>query len=118
MIPAADITDWQGSAVVDRDGSKIGSLEAVYFDTSTEQPAFITVKVGLLGGSRLIFVPLTGATVTPKTINVSVDKKLAKEAPSIAVDGQLEAATEPDIYTHYGFDYTTGATGERRLGRR
>ena len=46
MIPAADITDWLDSAVIDRDASKIGSLEAVYFDTSTEQPAFITVNIG------------------------------------------------------------------------
>jgi hypothetical protein len=28
--------------VLDRDGSKIGSMKAVYFDTSTEEPVFIT----------------------------------------------------------------------------
>jgi PRC-barrel domain len=46
MITVGSITDWVDKPVLDRDGSKIGSMEAVYFDTSTEEPAFITVKVG------------------------------------------------------------------------
>jgi uncharacterized protein YrrD len=49
MITVGSITDWVGLPVLDRDGSKIGSMEAVYFDTSTEEPVFITVKVGLIG---------------------------------------------------------------------
>ena len=53
MIIVGSITDWKGLPVLDRDGSKIGSMEAVYFDTSTDEPVFITVKVG----SSLEFVP-------------------------------------------------------------
>ena len=47
-----------------------------------------------------------------------VDKKTAKDAPSIGTDGELEASGEPGIYGHYGLDYQVGANGERRLGRR
>ena len=102
------ITDWVGLPVLDRDGSKIGSMEAVYFDTSTEEPVFITVKVGLIGSS-LVFVPLADAVVSPKAVRVT---------PSIEMDGQLESAMEPAVFEHYGLVYSQGASGERRLGRR
>jgi uncharacterized protein YrrD len=112
-----DIRDWGGLPVVDRDGAKIGSLEAVYFDTSTDKAAFATVTDGLVGG-RLVFVPLTGARVSPKHIRVMTDKRFARDAPSLTLDGQLEASAEPEIYAYYGMPYERGATGERRLGRR
>jgi hypothetical protein len=117
MITVGSITDWLGMPVLDRDGSKIGSMEAVYFDTSTEEPVFITVKVGMLSSS-LVFVPLADAVVSPKAVRVTVDKKLVKDAPSIETDGQLEAAMEPAVFEHYGLTYSQGASGERRLGRR
>jgi sporulation protein YlmC with PRC-barrel domain len=72
VIIVGSITDWKGLPVLDRDGSKIGSMEAVYFDTSTDEPVFITVKVG----SSLEFVPLADAVVSPKEVRVAVDKKL------------------------------------------
>lgn len=118
MFDVDDIRDWVGLAVVDRDGAKIGNLESVYFDTATDAPSFATVKVGLLGGGRLVFVPLTGARVAPKHLRVPTDKRTAQAAPSIATDGQLESHMESDIYMHYGLPYSTGAGGERRLGRR
>jgi hypothetical protein len=117
MINVGSITDWVGLPVLDRDGSKIGSMEAVYFDTSTDEPVFITVKVGLIGSS-LVFVPLADAVVSPKAVRVAVDKKLAKDAPSIERDGQLESTMEPAVFEHYGLVYSQGASGERRLGRR
>ena len=91
MITVGNIIDWVGLPVLDRDGAKIGSMEAVYFDTATDEPAFITVKVGLIGSS-LVFVPFADAVVSPKNIRVSVDRKLAKDAPSIETDGQLNRA--------------------------
>jgi hypothetical protein len=118
MFDVDDIRDWRGLNVVDEEGSKIGSLEAVYFDTITDQAVFATVKVGLVGGGRLIFVPLIDARVAPKHIRVRTNKRLAKDAPSIETDGELDSAAEPGIYAHYGLTYERGSGGERRLGRR
>lgn len=118
MFPAENIRDWRGHDVVDSEESKIGSLEAVYVDTATDEPAFATVKVGLLTRSRLVFVPLEGATVSPDHVKVRCDKKLVKDAPSIDLDGELLAEQEPEVFGHYGLPYATGATGERRLARR
>ncbi len=118
MIAIEDLRDWRGIAVITPDGARIGSMEAVYYDTASHDPAFVSVRVGLPVAARLVFVPLAGATVAPKFIRVTVDKKLARSAPSIEVDGELEADAEPAVYAHYGLEYQTGASGERRLGRR
>lgn len=118
MLEAEDVRDWRGFDVVDAQGSKIGSLEAVYYDTASQQPSFASVKIGMLGRHRLTFVPLDGATVAPSHVRVQVDKKLVKDAPSIDTDGELSAEDEPAIFGHYGIDYVTGSSGERRLGRR
>lgn len=118
MFPAENIRDWRGLAVVDRDGSKIGELEAVYVDTATDVPAFATVKVGIVGRHRLVFVPLDGASVSPGHVRVTCDKRQVKDGPAIGVDGELLAEQEPDVFSHYGIAYAKGASGERRLARR
>lgn len=117
-FPAENIRDWRGHKVVAADGSKIGELEAVYVDTGTDQPSFASVKVGLLGRHRLVFVPLNGATVAPDHLRVAVSKDQAKDAPAIDTDGELLAEAEPDVFAHYGLTYAPGAGGERRLARR
>ncbi|GIF24019.1 hypothetical protein BJ973_004631 [Actinoplanes tereljensis] len=118
MFPAENLRDWRGEKVIDPDGAKIGELEAVYVDTSTDEPAFATVRIGMIGRHRLVFVPLDGATVTPAAVRVRYDKKLVGDAPAIDVDGELAAADEPRVFAHFGVPYQTGAAGERRLARR
>jgi hypothetical protein len=118
VFEAENIRDWIGMPVGDEVDDRVGTLESVYFDTASDQPAFATVKVGILSGQKLVFVPLNGALVSPKHLKVMYPKKLIKSAPSIATDGELDAAHEPEVYTHYGLPYETGSGGERRLGRR
>ncbi|MEU0601196.1 PRC-barrel domain-containing protein, partial [Streptomyces sp. NPDC006393] len=61
MFEAGDIREWRGHDVVDTDGGKIGTLESVYVDTTTDEPFFATVTVGVPTRRRLAFVPLIGA---------------------------------------------------------
>jgi hypothetical protein len=49
VFEAGDIREWRGHDVVGSDGHKIGDLEAVYVDTSTDLSAFATVKVRSIG---------------------------------------------------------------------
>jgi hypothetical protein len=118
MFEAADIREWRGHDVVDAEGHKVGVLEAVYVDTSTDLPAFATITVGLPTRHRLAFVPLDQAAVGPGYVKVRYDKKLVKDAPSIDTDGELPAGDEEAIFQHYGLAYQAGAGGERRLARR
>lgn len=118
MFPAENLRDWRGKKVVDTDDAKIGDLEAVYVDTATDEPAFVTVQIGMIGRHRLVFVPVTGATVSPDFVRVRYPKKLATSGPTIDTDGELAAADEPAVFAHYDLPYVTGTAGERRLGRR
>ena len=118
MSESANIREWRGHDVVDVQGHKIGTLEAVYVDTATDLPSFATVTIGIPTRHRLVFVPLDHATVGPRYVKVPFDKKQVKDAPSIDTDGELPAAQEEAIFKHYGLTYQPGASGERRLGRR
>ena len=118
MFEAANIREWRGHDVVDAQGHKIGQLEAVYVDTSTDLPSFGTVTIGLPTRHRLVFVPLDQATVGPGYLKIRYDKKQVKDAPSIETDGELPASGEEAVFTHYGLAYQPGAGGERRLARR
>lgn len=117
-FPAENLRDWRGQDIVDAEGGKIGTLESVYFDTASEEPAFAAVQIGIIGRRRLTFVPLAGAVVAPSYVKVTVGKREAKSAPSIDTDGELTAEEEPELFAHYGLPYEPGQTGERRLGRR
>jgi hypothetical protein len=117
MFPAENLRDWRGEKVIDPQGDKIGDLEAIYVDTATDEPAFATVKVGMLGRHRLVFVPLAGATVSPGALRVRYDKKQVGDAPSIDTDGELTAENEPSLFAHYNLPYDS-ITGVRRLARR
>lgn len=118
MFDVEDIRDWRDLAIIDPDGEKIGNLEAVYFDTATQEPTIATVKSGFPGFAKLLFVPLAGARVAPKHLRVRVGKKVVRDGPSIDLDGELDAALEPTIFAYYELPYSTGSGGERRLGRR
>lgn len=113
---AENIRDWLGKKVVDPSGAKIGDMEAVYYDTATDEPRFITVELGMFNRKRLVFVPLQGATVHPDHVKVTVERDQAKQAPAIETDGELPVEGEPAIFEHYGIDY--GPRTGRRLARR
>jgi hypothetical protein len=114
----ANLADWRGKDLLDRDGEKIGKLEDVYVDTDTDTEQFGTVKEGVIG-RHLTFVPLQGVTVSPEFVKTTVAKADVKEAPNLTTDGDLSAVDEEGIYRHYGLDYAPPATPSgRRLGRR
>jgi uncharacterized protein YrrD len=114
-----DIAQWHGKVLVDRDGERIGKLEDVYVDVETDEPMFGTVKEGLIG-RHLTFVPLTGLTIGPDNLQVSVSREQVKAAPNIESEGdELSQADESSLYHHYQLNYTPPDTKSgRRLARR
>ncbi|MEU3958277.1 PRC-barrel domain-containing protein [Streptomyces buecherae] len=118
MIHAADVREWRDRYVVDTESRRIGVLEAVYVDTTTDQPAIATVRTGLPTRRRLVFVPLADAIAGPDYLRVGYARALVKHAPSIGTDDVLPAEQEEAIFKHYGLPYEPGAAGERQLARR
>ncbi|REF98489.1 PRC-barrel domain protein [Asanoa ferruginea] len=117
MFDSVDIREWQGEAVVDPEGNKIGNLESVYLDTATDEPTFATVTIGMPTRHRAVFVPLAGANVGPGYVKVTAFRDQVKNAPSIPDGGELPASNEPSVFAHYDLEYVQGSSGERRLAR-
>jgi hypothetical protein len=118
VIEATDIREWRTHDILDLGGRKIGTMEAVYVDTSTDEPAMVTVQIGLPTRHRLVFVPLDNAIVGPGYIKVNYAKSLVRACPAIGTDDILPAADEEALFGHYGMSCQSGAGGERQLARR
>src|SRR4030095_9678694 len=120
-LPDIDtVRTWEGRTLIDRDGSRIGSIDAIYLDDQTGQPEWALVNTGLFG-TKSTFVPLAQAPPTDLDVRVPYDKQLVKDAPRVDPDRHLSEAEERQLWRHYGLDYdrTTRrrATGRDAVGR-
>jgi uncharacterized protein (TIGR02271 family) len=109
------VRSWHGRTLVDRDGGRIGPIEAIYLDDQTGQPEWALVNTGLFG-TKSSFVPLAQATQTGEEVRVPYDKQLVKDAPRVDVDQHLAEAEEQELWRHYGLDYDR-TTRRRPTGR-
>ena len=101
------VRSWQGAALVDRDGDKVGPIEAIYVDDQTGQPEWALVNTGLFG-TKSSFVPLAQASGSGDQVQVPYEKQLVKDAPRIDTDQHLSEAEEQQLWRHYGLDYGAG----------
>jgi uncharacterized protein (TIGR02271 family) len=97
---------WQGRTMIDLDGSRIGTIDAIYLDDQTGQPEWALVNTGLFG-TKSTFVPLAQAFQTDNDVLVPYDKQLVKDAPRVDADERLSEAEEQQLWRHYGLDYDT-----------
>jgi hypothetical protein len=112
------VRTWQGRTLLDRDGSRIGTVDAIYLDDQTGQPEWALVNTGLFG-TKSTFVPIFQAAQTGDDVRVLYDKQLVKDAPRVDVDQHLSEAEEQQLWRHYGLDYDTTERerGQARLRR-
>lgn len=90
-----------GSRVVSSDNEDVGTVDEVFVDEQTHQPAFVSVKGGIFG-MRERMVPLQGARVGTDQVQVPFDRQRIKDAPnSGSADGTGPQATA-ELYRHYG----------------
>src|SRR5918997_826234 len=82
------VRSWQGATMVDRDGDKIGTIDAIYVDDQTGEPEWALVNTGLFG-TRSTFVPIAQASSSGDQVQVPHEKQLVKDAPRIDPDGHL-----------------------------
>ncbi|MDA8392019.1 MAG: PRC and DUF2382 domain-containing protein [Actinomycetota bacterium] len=103
-----------GKTVNGLDG-KIGTVTDVYVDERTGQPAWVTVKTGLMGSSSS-FVPLTEARDAGGDIVVPYDKAQVKGAPNMEEDGHLSPEEEVALYDYYEGGIAAGTSGPAATG--
>ena len=96
---------WEGRTLKDRDGEKIGTIDALYVDQQTDKPEWALVNTGLFG-SKSSFVPLAGASPGGEDVVVQVEAQQVKDAPQMETDDQLSEQQEAELFRHYGVKYT------------
>jgi uncharacterized protein (TIGR02271 family) len=112
-MPDVDtVRGWQGRTMVDRDGDRIGSIDAIYLDDQSGEPEWALVNTGLFG-TRSTFVPLAQATGSGDQVQVPYEKQQVKDAPRMEPDGHLSEAEEQQLWRHYGLEYGTGYDVDR-----
>jgi Domain of unknown function (DUF2382)/PRC-barrel domain len=101
--------DWQGMAVLDRFGERIGKLDEFFLDAETDLPAWGAVTSGLFGRRRSL-VPLSEAeAISERELQVPFDKDRVFSAPQADPDVELSRDEEEALYRHYGLDYSATA---------
>jgi uncharacterized protein YrrD len=110
MADIETIRTWEGRTLLDRDGGRIGIIDAIYLDDRTGEPEWALVNTGLFG-TRSNFFPLAQAFQSDRDVVVLHDKQLVMDAPQGDPDEQLSEAEERRLWRHYGLDE------EGKLGR-
>ena len=98
--------DWEGRTLKDREGDKIGKIDALYLDKQTDRPEWALVNTGMFG-TKSSFVPLAGAAPQGDDVVVQVDAAQVKDAPKMSPDEELSEEQEVELFRHYGVEYTT-----------
>ncbi|WJZ68579.1 PRC and DUF2382 domain-containing protein [Kocuria rosea] len=95
------------------DGDKIGKVEQVFLDDTTEEVTFVTVNTGLFG-TKESFVPVDGARQDGDRLVLPYTKDVVKDAPNVDADQHLSPAEEEEIYRYYKMNYSgTGGREDR-----
>jgi len=98
------LQDARGATVYDSAGEKIGKVEEIFYDDSTNQPEWIGIGTGFFGTKRVL-VPVDGATLTDDGYTVPYSKDQVKDSPDIDGD-EISQATEQELYSYYGLGYS------------
>lgn len=107
MLGKQDLYQLVGATAYDRDGTTLGTVEAVYVDNEAEDGTFALVKGGLFG-SRASFVPLIDANVRDGELHVAYPAEQVKDAPNLEAGEDLDATQELALYRHYGIPAIAG----------
>ena len=95
---------WIGRVLTDASGRKIGKIDDIYTDDDTGQPEWLAVTAGLMEPNTY-FVPMRGATVSGRGVQVPFPKNQVKLASSSTADGRLSRLVKGRLYAHYGCSY-------------
>jgi uncharacterized protein (TIGR02271 family) len=105
----SDPNTMTGAPVRGNDGDKLGKIDAIYLDNTTDAPEWAAVKSGLFG-THVTLVPLAQASWDGDTLSVPFDKAALTAAPHHDPDAAISAQDEDELYRHYGVTAGRSAT--------
>jgi hypothetical protein len=100
----ATLDRWRALAIVDRDGTTVGTIKEFYLDRETGYPTWALVNTGLFGVTQT-FVPLVHATEISDGLQVPYEKSHIKDTPKVDLHDELSPEEEAELFAHYGVEY-------------
>jgi hypothetical protein len=104
----ATLDRWRALAIVDRDGTTVGTISEFYLDRETGHPTWALVNTGLFGTTQT-FVPLVHATEIADGLQVPYEKRHIKDTPRVDLHDELSPDEEAALFAHYGVEYEAAA---------
>ena len=95
----ATLDRWRALAIVDRDGTTVGTIKEFYLDRETGYPTWALVNTGLFGTTQT-FVPLVHATEISDGLQVPYEKSHIKDAPKVDLRDELSPNEEAELFAH------------------
>lgn len=89
-----------GQTAYDSTGQKIGEIQRVFYDQSTNEPAWLTVRSGG-PGERETFVPVAGSQLTSSGLALALRKDAIQGAPTIEAGTELSAGDASALDRYY-----------------
>ena len=107
---------WIGTDAYDSEGNKVGKIDQIYYDDQSQRPEWLAITTGWFGQNTSL-VPISGARtyVDPdgnERLQLPYTKDQIKDAPNVYPSGDMSAADEEMLFSHYGYDYTARRYGE------
>src|SRR3954453_12835513 len=96
------LDEMRGVPVYDVEGSKIGTVEEIFYDQQSHTPEWVGIGTGFFGTKRVL-VPVQGARVTDDGLLVAYPKDQVKDSPDIDED-QISQECEAQLTAYYGLD--------------
>ena len=100
----ATLDRWRALAIVDRDGTTVGTISEFYLDRETGYPTWALVNTGLFGATQT-FVPLVHAIEIGDGLQVPYEKSHIKDTPRVDLHDELSPDEEATLFAHYGVEY-------------
>ena len=91
--------------VVDQNGDKVGTVDAAYID-ERDQHEYVAVSRGVMGlipgtGSSLIPLDISRVDNNRRTIELSVEKDMVKDSPSVDTGRPLSSEQASQVRGYY-----------------
>jgi PRC-barrel domain len=100
----ATLDRWRALAIVDRDGTTVGTISEFYLDRETGHPTWALITTGIFGATQT-FVPLIHATEISDGLQVPYEKSHIKDTPNVDPHDELTPQEEAELFAHYGVEY-------------
>ena len=106
-----DLTEalgWRAFRVDDVYGARVGVVQDIYVDNTTDTPCWILVKMGRFSEAHAL-LPVRDAVVGTGHVWIPYEKDLIRRAPQITPGMPLTQELERQLCAHYGLMSSRGA---------